>query len=546
MTSWMVVPLLALGPGQLYHDDVVKPSDYAPCGLNSFYLVCRMLDAPVDWPRAKELLGEADAAGMHSFQDIARAANAVGLHPVGLKAAATKLAGLPMPAIVHVRNSRRSGQPPHLLVLLRADAREVVLLDPPAPAYSLPTDDFATAFTGNVLVFPPSAEEAARLQRGAWATVVAPAAVATAACFATLAFGTFILRRRARSFVGLPAWVRRAAAVVCLAALSLASVAGVVYAVLPRERVARCVIPQSEVDLGELDPGTFQTHVTVRNDGTAPLRITGVRSSCTCAKAAAPDQIEPGEAGRIVVDLNIGRGPQQARLVVQSDDPAGDIKVTLWWHARSRPVLHPIQNVATAPSDEPYRKTLKILYPGGDKALRPKLVKVECDSPHVSVREGEDRPTAKVEAGGRTFGELDLHLNVTPPGPNAQVNTACHVTVRQGDQSYRLGFVLSVHFLGGDITPEAGGLVFAAASPQALAGQTRTLRVTTRAKPDEVEVIGLPAWLTCETQATGAEFSLRFKLTGAPESSFTQHTIYLSCKGRPRTKVPVTVHCVTP
>ena len=160
-SSWVLLPLLALSPGQLRHDDVVNSADYAPCGLNSFYLVCRLLDAPVEWQRAKELLGDAGPDGMHSFQDIARAGEAVRLYPVGLKTEVARLADLPVPAIVHVRDPRRANNPPHLLVLLRCDPESVILLDPPMPAYSLPVEDFAKVWTGHILVF-------ARDQPSAW------------------------------------------------------------------------------------------------------------------------------------------------------------------------------------------------------------------------------------------------------------------------------------------------------------------------------------------------------------------------------------------
>src|SRR5947209_1869590 len=90
--------LLSVTTAQPYTGEVVEPSDYGPCGLNSFFLVCRLLDVPVEWDEAKTLLGPATEEGTHSFAQIARAAEAVGLYPVGLKADAARLGQLPMPA----------------------------------------------------------------------------------------------------------------------------------------------------------------------------------------------------------------------------------------------------------------------------------------------------------------------------------------------------------------------------------------------------------------------------------------------------------------
>jgi hypothetical protein len=113
--SFLLALSLAVGPAQL-QDEGVNRADYAPCGLNSFFLGCRLLEPPVRWEEAKELLGPLGTYGIHSFADIARAGEAAGLYPVGLMTNLDRLGDLPMPAIILVREPRRANNSLHLLV----------------------------------------------------------------------------------------------------------------------------------------------------------------------------------------------------------------------------------------------------------------------------------------------------------------------------------------------------------------------------------------------------------------------------------------------
>jgi hypothetical protein len=557
--SLLLALLLGVGPGQL-PDEAVNRADYAPCGLDSFFLVCRLLEVPVRWEEAKELLGTPGTDGTHSFADIARAGEAAGLYPVGLKTEVARLGDLPMPAIVHVRDPRRADNPPHLLVMLRCDAGSVILLDPPMPAYSLSAEQFATVWTGNILVFARGPQEAQRLRGGASRTALALAAILAAFLTGLLALGGMVVRWRQVGPSKSPrpsavnerpghervrrilSW-RRVAMGACLVIVVVGAV-GLVGAFLPRERSPRCTLPDAEIELGELDPGTFQTRVSVRNDGTGPLAISAVRSSCTCASVKAPAQVEAGATSMLDVDLNISRGPQRAVLTIESNDPRGDKKLSLWWHGRSRPVLHPVRVVAdAAPADQPFEKTLKLIYPGGEKAIQPHLERVECDSPHVTVREGQRQV---VEGpGGYTFSELDFHVSITPPGPSGHLDTVCQLTIQQGDQTHQLAFLVSIQFLGGKVKPESAGVIFAATSPHDLVGQERMLRVAVPTGQSELDVAELPDWLTCDQEAEGeSQRGLRFHLTHPPERRFTQHTVFLRLRGEPGPGVPVVIHCV--
>ena len=109
---------------------------------------------------------------------------------------------------------------------------------------------------------------------------------------------------------------------------------------------------------------------------------------------------------------------------------------------------------------------------------------------------------ASTAGGERVFDELDLQLTVTPASPGTRLETVCHLTVRQGEQTYKLGFLMSVRFAQERIVADVPGFVFMAAALRDLVGRERVLRVSAIGS-SEVEVIGLPDWLSCEQHAAG-------------------------------------------
>jgi hypothetical protein len=236
-------------------------------------------------------------------------------------------------------------------------------------------------------------------------------------------------------------------------------------------------------------------------------------------------------------------------LTIVSNDPTGDKKITLWWHGQYKPTLHPVHVVSEfASADKPFEKILQVLYPGGEKALCPVLESVECGSPYIQVRPGENRPVAQDEekTSGRVFGTLDLHLTVKPPRPGERVDSQCNLVIRQGQQVYKLGCLISVRFLGGRLTPDRSGLLFAAAAPDQLVGQDRTLHVTVANHAGDIGIAQLPDWLQCrqETSDPGARV-LRFRIIKSPGPRSSAHTIHLCVPDDAASRTPIAIHCVT-
>lgn len=542
MNHLVLAICLAISMPQTDEISAVKLSDYTiPCGLNSFYSICRLLDVSIEWESAKNLLGQTMPDGTHSFEQIANAANSLGLHPIGLKSSIERIYELPMPAIVHVRDLRRPNSPTHLLVLVSADETSVILLDPPGSAYSLPLTQFESVWTGNILVFAQSELQLQELRSGAMKTKIAVYSLYLAIAFAITAIGLILIFNwriimTRRLIISIP--------------VSLAIIAVVIiwYTIVNRE--PKCELSNSDIDLGQLKIGPFMTEVSLLNSGNSTLLISAVRSSCTCTSVKAPKKVEPRETATIYVTVNVSGGPQHAVLTIESNDHSSSKKVYLSWVGEHKPVLHPVNiEPQTVRGDIAYRKILQVIYTGGDNSLRPSLESVECDSPYVKVTEADYRSVAQpasASTGGRTIGELDLLLEIKPPSQGITVNSPCYLIIRQGKEKYRLQCRLMVKFLGSQLIPESDGILFSASLPSELVEQVRTLRIFTSDYSGKLKLEGLPSWVTCEQETIDkGQCLLHFRVKQSPDSGQSVDCIRLGIPGEPSSIIPIKIHHIT-
>ena len=163
---WTAVLVMTL-PGQapaVAHEGAIQLDDYAPCGLTTLYLVCKIRGNSATWGEVKQAMGQPGPDGELNFAEMAGAAERVGLHPVALEAGRAAFDDLPMPAIVQVHDSRFPDELPHFLVLLRPESDGMWLLDAPFPAYFLPEDRFKQSWTGKIMIFAESQAEADRIK----------------------------------------------------------------------------------------------------------------------------------------------------------------------------------------------------------------------------------------------------------------------------------------------------------------------------------------------------------------------------------------------
>jgi len=112
--------------------------------------------------------------------------------------------------------------------------------------------------------------------------------------------------------------------------------------------------------------GTVVTHsFTVRNRGTAPLKISKVQSNCGCTSTFFTEEIPPGSDGRVELKIDtaeLAGGPQRKSATISSDDPAAP-QLTLWLAGEIVPILVPsvmsikFGGICEEPKEERFRFT---------------------------------------------------------------------------------------------------------------------------------------------------------------------------------------------
>jgi hypothetical protein len=519
--------------------------DYAPCGVVSLYLVCRMREIPVTWEKLKELVGQPGPDGSHSFEQLSRAATQLGLHPVILHMNREGLSRIPMPLIAQVHNPYRPDLPPHLLVLLKATADGVILLDAPFSPNFLPDSRFREFWTGNVLVFAPDREyaqslrTAAHTQTGLYTALWAWGGVGGSLLFLAIAAsqGRSILSRLRRS--------KRLLFASFLLLLLPASVWGIIK--FTAKTRPHCVFDMPVINLGELAPGEHSVRVSLANPGDEPLHISAIKSSCTCAVVKPPETIGGRQQATIEVKIHVSPGPRGALLEIHSNDPDGPKTVAISWHGTTKPFLVParIQSLPV-PFDRDYERIVHVVYPGGRKALIPQFERFECDSPLVDVRPGRNDPTARKYGRSGLLtdvqGELDLHLRVRTPSKPQLLQTECKFFFKYGKSVVPITFYIHIPFTTGPLAPDAESITFAAARPEELKGQTRLVHVSVRDGKSDVLVRQVPDWLECKiVSREGNKVLLSLKIKDRPPKPFVSANLHLAQSSGDPTIVPLPI-----
>jgi hypothetical protein len=87
----------------------------------------------------------------------------------------------------------------------------------------------------------------------------------------------------------------------------------------------KAVVVENEYTFDEVLEGEIVTHAyVIENQGTAPLKILNVRTSCGCTTANRPDTIESGTSGQIEVKgdtRGYGGHVFEKTITVNTDDP---------------------------------------------------------------------------------------------------------------------------------------------------------------------------------------------------------------------------------
>jgi hypothetical protein len=542
--------------------EAVNPSDYTSCGQMSLYVVSRLKGNEVAWRRVQDLVGPPREDGMHSFADLARAAKQMGMHPVGLKADRVALSRLPMPVILQTRYWQGE-RLPHFVTLLKCTPEGAFLLDPPYPPLFDSWADLEKNWSGHVLVFADTPEQADGLLRefsgGATLRLLLWGLPALAAC-ALAALVAVRCLRRLKGRTAAPAAAppasaatppsrgvgRRRLRYALLIASAVAGLATIALSSYCFSAPARLSLKSAAFDLGELPPGEQTVRIPLRNAGDEELVIAKVETSCACAHITLPPPIQASKEAPLTVVLRVLPGPQSTVLTLHTNDPQGPRSFRVQWHSAAEPTLFP-QRVADegASTGTPYERIVKVVYPGGPSVPTPQLVRFACDCLGIEVKVGKNhagvlrldrRPMPQ-----RLLNELDLHLSVQPPPRPGRLDAKCELLLRQGTSSHSLKLPVGLTF-SRPSPLEASDITFARARLSDLVGQKRVVALKGLDAGKGWSVSRYPPWLSCRLMAgQKAPAALEVTVTATPPNLATDSTVWLRQRTEPAAEVSVSV-----
>lgn len=518
-------------------------NEYVACGVNSLYVVCRLRSVNVSHSEIRELVGPSSENKTHSFRDLIKAASAVGLRGVALEAPVDRLAALPMPLIVQLRNPTLPNAPPHFLVVAKIDDSRVWLLDPPYSLTAVVRRSFDKAYSGNAIVFPVSDAQLASLpvtnpnRWPPWApvTLLSLAVVISVITFAPGFARRAVIRARSRRVLFL---------LVPVVGLTLGWMVYSGFRSVPGAPIVE--FDQDSVDLGELRAGENRVVIPISNHGTEVLRVSAVRSSCTCAVVSQPTDIPAGGRGNIQVELSVTPGNRSATLLVESNDPRGPQAVTLLWQGISTLSVTPSAFYCSGLlGGEPIERIVQVTYPGGQDSVPPELVRWEASSPHLIVSTGPPDSTAHryTRAGLTTqiVGSMPVVLRVTPPASPGPIVATCFLHIKRGAETVTHAVVVSVDF-SEPTQVEPFAFLFAAQNATQLIGQERIATVAPNLQLEQLGIRHSPSWLEAlvARQSDGRHI-VRLRVRSQPPSGGADVVELTGLPGTAVIRIPVRV-----
>jgi hypothetical protein len=426
------------------------PFDAPRCGQACFYLIAKLKGKPLAWEDVKRRLGDGGPTGIHSFDQLAKAGQEIGLYPRGVTTRAEELRGLPLPAIAVLRGAPE-GHSDHFTVLLRAEPQGAVIIDAPYSPEFLDWGRFAARWSGQVLVFCHSADEASALDRRlAWHAWLPRFRwpLLGLGVFTVLALG-FLGRRPVGALIARS----RLGAAVGAGLLAVTVVGIIIWQAQPRwlwPLPPRCVIVDPEQDLGEFTEPTRKHFLVIRNDGDAPLAVKKVHSNCGCVVSPMADPIiAPGETGTLSLELAAAPGPRRVLVTLETNDPARFHTAQLVWSGPSRPTLHPVWIEETAPDmNQGFTRSVQLFYPGGRNAIKPELVGFEGEGLRVDVASNDAEAEQYFYTGfvEKIIGVCEMRLTLPAPAEPGLKEIKGTLKFRYGKQDLAYPITVRVRF----------------------------------------------------------------------------------------------------
>src|SRR5947209_5837348 len=146
---------------------LVRQNDQSDCGAAALATVTLHHRLPVSLQQVRDLAGT-DRLGTNLL-GLARAAEKLGFSAKGVRGPFEALAGVPLPAIAHLRSQAEGG---HFVVIYRVRKDQVVVADPARGIRKLSRQEFCECWTGYLLLLVPEqkapATAAGKAPAGPW------------------------------------------------------------------------------------------------------------------------------------------------------------------------------------------------------------------------------------------------------------------------------------------------------------------------------------------------------------------------------------------
>ena len=178
----------------------------------------------------------------------------------------------------------------------------------------------------------------------------------------------------------------------------------------------RLVAAEITGDVGTVVKGSHAKHTFVlRNEGDAPLEITGVLPSCGCTLAHVDEVIPPGGEGKLEVDVNTLSltGPGVTYIRVDSNDPQSPLVLNLKYEVTERLLAKPGYARWKSTQGESEGTIANTIFTVDGKPFR--VLGVETPGPHLRATY---RPATEEERNEKAAGDqwrLELTLDSKAP-----------------------------------------------------------------------------------------------------------------------------------
>jgi len=310
---------------------------------------------------------------------------------------------MPMPTIVQTISYGQNTRP-HFSVLLRAENEGVVLLDAPHRPMFYDARQFASIWTGNALALCVSEEKCSSLRahfrRAIWG-ITFGRAVAITSLIAVTAIGWQVSRHHARFHATSkgPLVQRLTRSIPMFGPLVLLGFLGLFLA-WRWEWIADKIEPRPMmsaprfVDFGSLDAGEHKRQIEITNDGTTPLTISKIQTTCSCVSAEDPGQIPPGEKRRVSLAINPIPGTKFVDLVIWPNGSQAPQTVRLKFVGPIRPVLFPDRFEFSDSANATRSTTARLFFPGDESTESLRLESIDGPT---------DLATIELQAGASVF-----------------------------------------------------------------------------------------------------------------------------------------------